>query len=63
MDGGVQTDAAMNPGNSGGPLLDRDGNVVGINTFRHPHPDAQGVSFAVLLDQTCNAIFEPPCSF
>jgi serine protease Do len=45
LDGLVQTDAAVNPGNSGGPLLDAGGQVVGITTAMIPY--ASGIGFAV----------------
>lgn len=44
----IQTDAPVNPGNSGGPLLDADGNVIGINTFiLSQWGGSEGVAFAI----------------
>lgn len=47
----IQTDVAVNPGNSGGPLLDLNGNVVGINSQIYSRTGGyMGLSFAIPID-------------
>jgi serine protease Do len=47
----IQTDAAVNPGNSGGPLFDAGGSVVGINAQIYSQSGGfQGLSFAIPID-------------
>lgn len=41
----IQTDVTLNPGNSGGPLIDRQGKVIGINNFKLGN--AEGLGFAL----------------
>ena len=48
FEGLLQTDAAVNPGNSGGPLADLDGRIIGITTMMIPY--AQGMGFAIPIN-------------
>jgi S1-C subfamily serine protease len=52
MEGMIQTDASINSGNSGGPLLDSQGNVIGINTAIYgPGGGSVGIGFALPINR------------
>ena len=52
----IQTDVAVNPGNSGGPLFDAHGNVVGINSQIYSSTGGyQGLSFAIPIEVAAQA--------
>jgi len=63
LSGLIQFDAAVNPGSSGGPLVNRGGDVVGIVTgLVNPtgQPAFSGVGFAVTIDTAAGALGLPP---
>jgi S1-C subfamily serine protease len=62
MSGLIQFDAAVNPGNSGGPLINRDGEVVGIVTALLNPTEREffvGIGFAVTIETAGGLAGEP----
>lgn len=56
LEGLLQTDAAINSGNSGGPLLNLKGQVVGVNTAVAAKGFAEGIGFAIPINAVKNSI-------
>lgn len=57
--GAIQTDAAINAGNSGGPLIDSNGHVIGVNTAtftRKGSGMSSGVNFAIPIDTVVRTV-------
>lgn len=57
--GVIQTNAALNPGNSGGPLLDRSGRLIGVNTaINSPTGGNVGIGYAIPVDTVNQVVTE-----
>jgi putative serine protease PepD len=55
-DNAVQFSAPISPGTSGGPLVDRDGHVIGVARAKLVADGAEGLGFAVPIDTVCSSV-------
>ena len=54
----LQTDAAINAGNSGGPLFDMYGNVIGITTAKYASDTIEGLNFAIPINDAMYIVYD-----
>lgn len=57
--GMIQTDASVNPGNSGGPLINAEGDVIGVNSSIFSRSGgSEGLGFAIPIDRARNVVLD-----